>query len=272
MTEGEPPRSGRKEAVEQEGYPDRVEDPAGIDRAGPYLLPTSDEFDPAAELNIAAAELPFPNATLGDVGIALRVEGPERFPASILVHPIELEQLAGTDTSTMRMFRDDEERGLLRPVWNSGLNLELGFLWAKIDRPGVYLPLGLPRDRLLQELIRTAAERQRLLDSDDPRELQEAIRGIMAPFLEADPEDLNAARELLAVTEVQSGFGDLGPHELRFRQGRHLAPFPLPRDATLDEFRKRLLQLEPRPGGLPEAELLYPPDSPAGRTSRGRGP
>ena len=46
------------------------------------------------------------------------------------------------------------------------------------------------------------------------------------------------------------------------REGGHPRAFRLPHNATLKEFRERLLRLKTPPGGLPEEHLFYPPDIP----------
>jgi outer membrane protein assembly factor BamB len=234
-----------------------------IDRSVPHVLPASDEFD-AAELKVGATDNPLSNSTVGDLGLAVRLDGPESFPESVLVVPLTREQAAGIDLSTTRLFFADEAERRLRPVWNSGVNESFGFAWAKVRRPGVYVPIGLPRDRLLRELLRSVSEQLAFVDARDEREAVEAIREAFAPFLEADEADLADAREALARLEIQTGLGDVDPQELRYRTGMHIAGFALPRDATLDEFRKRVATLEPHVDGLPELDLFHPPDEPRG--------
>src|SRR6185369_2043384 len=116
------------------------------------LLPCSnDRKAPAGRLKLRTATNPLANGTLGDVGLAVEVVGAaeEEFAETILVQPFERMQLAGVDAGTIRAFRYDRRARGLVPVWNSGINLALGFVWTRIRRPGLYVALGLPRDRLL---------------------------------------------------------------------------------------------------------------------------
>src|SRR5262245_57895180 len=112
----------------------------------PTLLPGARDWNPAKELRLEACDHPLPNGTLGDARLVVRVSGPTEFRETVLVQPVTLPQLPGLDGATIRMFRFDDRAQSLVPVWNSGINLGLGFLWTRIRRPGTYVPLGLPRD------------------------------------------------------------------------------------------------------------------------------
>ena len=82
----------------------------------------------------------------------------------------------------MRFFRWDESAGTLQPVWNSGVNTAFNFVWAKIQHPGTYVPIGLPRDRLLQESLRALAYERKLIDSNDPDVAHGSRCGTSSPF------------------------------------------------------------------------------------------
>jgi len=227
----------------------------------PYLTQATPEWDPATELELRRAENPLSNGTLGDVGLAVEVVGSEEFPSTILVQPFNSRDVVGIDVTSVRVFRWVEESRTLHPVWNSGVNVDLGFIWAKIRRPGVYLPIGLPRDRLLQEALRSTARERRFADTDSPEEMQSLTENALRPFLEVPAEAVEELREFLARTEVQTGLPGFLPGEVKLRQGGHVAAFPLPRDATPEEFKERISKLEIPPGGLPEEVLFYPPDA-----------
>jgi outer membrane protein assembly factor BamB len=227
-----------------------------IDRSKPHLLPTKDDYDPAAVLKLHTARNPFPRATLGDFGLAVRINGPERFAETILVHPVGRSELAGIDARSVRVFRADEEAKTLRPVWNSGLNLPLGFAWARVQRPGAYVAIGLPRDRLLQEAIRRMAHERRFRDSDE--EADAALR----PLLELPLEALQELREYLARVEIQTSLEGLSFLDVEMGPGRHPLGFRLPGGVNLAELRKRVERLQVPPGGLPEEQLFYPPEIP----------
>src|SRR6266542_983651 len=75
-----------------------------IDRSRPHLLPTTLD-DSAASLKLRAAQNPFAASTIGDFGVAVRIDGPEHFAEATLVYPIERGRLAGIDAPTVRFFR-----------------------------------------------------------------------------------------------------------------------------------------------------------------------
>jgi outer membrane protein assembly factor BamB len=226
----------------------------------PYLLSGGAEGDEiTAELKVARVKNPLPGTTLGDLGTAIRVSGPTSFAETILVQP--LAPVSGIDLPSVRFFRADTRARALTPIWSSGVNIGLGYAWARIHRPGVYLPIGLPRDRLLQELIRGLAEQRRLGDLD-PEEGRELTREVLASLLEAPEDELEELRAFLATLELKSAVAPVPMHELDFGQGGHIAGFHLPGGARLEELRRRVAELDPGPRGLPEEELFYPPELP----------
>jgi outer membrane protein assembly factor BamB len=236
----------------------RVPSDRGPTDGRPYLLP-GDGGAEVPELKLARTKNPLAGATLSDIGIAVRVSGPDAFVETTLVQP--LENVRGIDLTSARFFRAETRAQTLRPIWTSGVNVGLGYAWATVRRPGTYVLIGLPRDRLVRELIRTLAEQRRLadLDTEGGREL---TREVLRPLLEAPEEELEAFRAFLATLEVKTAVTDVPPHELNFGQGGHLAGFDLPNGAALGELRSRLDTLEHGPQGLPEEELFYPPELP----------
>lgn len=171
----------------------------------PYLMQATPEREPVAELELRRAENPDPNGTLGDIGLAAEVMGPEEFALTILKQPFEPRDLAGVDASSVRVFRWDGQARVLRPVWNSSVNVNFRFIWAKIRRPGVYVPIGLPHDRLLQEALRFVARERRLAESDSHEEIRSLIERTLQPFLQVPAEAVEELREFIARTEVRIG-------------------------------------------------------------------
>jgi outer membrane protein assembly factor BamB len=225
---------------------------------GPYLVQVTPDFDPAAELELARVDNPLPNTTLGDIGLAARVDGPERFPPSLLVQPFE--RLAGIDPASVRMFRLDEASGTLRPVWDSGVNTGLGFVWTMLRRPGTLVPVGLPHDKVLLELLRSLA-RQRWYDDTAPtEEQQELTRQALALFLEPPLEAVQELRQALTLLEQQTSGQPIPEAEIQRGGGAGILPLPLPGDATPEQFRERLARLEVPPSGLPEEALFFSPE------------
>ncbi len=225
------------------------------------------EKSPTPRLRLSRTKNPLPRGTLGDLEIALRVSGPPQFPLTIIRQHFDLRELTGIDPATVRLFCWDDKESVLQPVWNSGINLGLGFIWAQITRPGLYIPIGLPRDRLLQEALRGIALQRRHTDSDTPEAMEKIMEAYLALLLKAPPDAVQQLRRYLTTIEVQTGVGPFLSTDIKPGPGGHLLPFPFPRGATLKEFRQRLARLIVPEGGLPEEELFFPPEGAAHLTA-----
>jgi outer membrane protein assembly factor BamB len=223
----------------------------------PHLAAASYEVGVPAGLRLATVRNPRAKSTLGDLGAATRVSGPAEFTQVLLVQPFDSRGLVGIDGTSVRMFRNDGRT--LRPVWASGVNVALGFTWARIDRPGVYVALGLPRDRLLQALLGELALRRRYAQPRSADEEEALTRAVLAPLLELPIDELEALRAALTRVEVQTGAA-VSFRDLRMGRGGHMAPFALPGDATIEELRERIVSLRTPGGGLPEEVLFDPPE------------
>jgi outer membrane protein assembly factor BamB len=230
------------------------------DKTEPYFAPAAADWNPASQLKSRKTENPLPHGTLGDIGLATEVRGPDRFPQSILVVPFVPKQLVGIDAASVRVFRWEGETKTLQPSWNSGINVRMRFVWAKIDRPGVYVPLGLPRDRLLQEALRAMAHERHYVDTSSREEMQQVTRRGLEVLLKPPLEALHELRLLLTNVEFHTRAG-ISPQDVVVGRGGHLEPFPLPGNLSLGEFRRRLGQLETSPKGLPEEALFHPPEA-----------
>jgi outer membrane protein assembly factor BamB len=228
----------------------------------PYFISTDAEWDPDGKLRWKQSKNPIPRGTLGDIGLGVRVNGPAEFPPTVLIQPFDPVQLKGFDIHSIRNFRWNAKTGALEPVWNSGVNAQLEYVWTKVRYPGIYIPLALPRDRILQEALRMLARERRVRDIASEREANMLHQQAFQLFLDVPEAALEEARELLMRIEVQTGLGNFLPGELNMREGGHFDAFPLPKNESFDAFRKRLLDLETPPGGLPEEALFYPPDNP----------
>src|SRR4051794_23561868 len=226
----------------------------------PHLIPVEPEADARHELKLARARNPQPEGTLGDMGLAVEISGREEFSLTILRIPFEMRAITGFDASSIRVFRWDEKQERLRPIWNSGINVDQGFIWAKIRKPGVHVPIGLPDDPLLREALREIARERRVSDTDSPERAHEITRNALTFLHEVPAEAIDDLREFVTRLEFRTASERPRPGKVRLKQGGHLAPSPLPHDATLEEFRKRLSELRTPPDGLPEEELFYPPD------------
>ena len=213
--------------------------------------------DKRVGLRVKWSDYPLRGSTLGDLDLAAKVEGPSRFEPALLVMPLSLEKVAGIETVSIKVFRMDTTSKTLKPIWNSGANATFNFVWAKVSQPGTYVALGLPRDRLVQQVLRYLS-RQREFEDWTEGETPERSRKLLLHFLDRD--DLEPVRDFLARMEAQTGFG-ANRYEFRLGKGAHVEAFALPGGQDFDSFRKRLARLKVPPTGLPEEALLDPPDT-----------
>ena len=214
---------------------------------------------PQAKLKSQSIANPLRNRTFGEVGAAARVSGAARFDRpGVLVIPVKPEDLLGVDPATVRVFRWDEKEGA-RPIWNSGLNLGMGFAWAFVNRPGQYVPIGLPRDRVLASALRFLAEERRVSDEAAPEDLKRLTRDALAMFLDAPEDEVEELRRLIATVELQTAPHGFLPGDLRLGDDAQIEPIPLPGGLSLREFRKRFANLDIPTAGLPEEMLFFRP-------------
>jgi outer membrane protein assembly factor BamB len=226
------------------------------DTARPYIGPAAAES--LEGVSVDSVPVGPTQRTLGDVGVGARVAGPERFSATLVVIPFQRDGTVGLDTSTIRMFRQGAE-GLV-PLWNSGVNPDLGYAWACITRPGEYFPIGLPRDVLLREALRTLAEQRRYLSGDSLEEMREVTRAVLRPLLQARAEEIERWRRTLAEAEIQTGGRPLHAYPIRTRPGGYLDAFALPKSLDLAGLQERLATLAEEGVALPEEALFFPPE------------
>jgi outer membrane protein assembly factor BamB len=227
-------------------------------RRGPYIRTTT-QGRPQIKLKSEATQSPLKNRTLGELSIAVRVSGAARFDRSVLVIPVTPQELVGVDPTTVRVFRWDEKEQAARPIWNSGINLGMGFVWAFVGRAGTYVPIGLPRDRVLTSALRHLAEERRTWDDASPEEFRKWMRDALGLLLDAPEEDVEELRRLVATIELQTAPHGFLPGDLRIGGDAQIEPVPLPGGVTLKEFRKRFANLDTLPGGLPEETLFFRP-------------
>lgn len=226
----------------------------------PYLLPLLP--DEAVEAKVAWSGKGFDHMTFGDLDLVVQVTALQETaePQTVLVMPYDPKALQGLERNSVRVFRYDARRQSLQPVWNSGINLAFNFAWAKIQRPGTYLPIGLPRDRLLKESLRALAYERSLRDIEGPEAARELTLRHLDLFVQMDEEALDKLRDLITRFEIATT-NEIPLEEYHFGLGGHPLPFHLPRGDRLEEFRGRLKGLEVPPEGLPEEQLFRPPES-----------
>jgi outer membrane protein assembly factor BamB len=254
--------AGETETVIEVDIPvSRPANPVARDQFEPHLIPVETEEAQQDAPTVTRASNPLANGTLGDTGLGVEISGREEFSLMVLRIPFDTRALVGLDASSVRVFRWDEKAGTLRPIWNSGINVDQGFIWAKIRKPGIHVPIGLPDDPLLKEALRELARERRLSDTDQPERTHEITRNGLAFLNEAPAEAIEELREFLTRLEFKTASERPRPGKIKLREGGHLAASPLPRDETIADFRKRLSELRTPTDGLPEEQLFYPPDT-----------
>jgi outer membrane protein assembly factor BamB len=233
---------------------------AAVKHPLPYLLAGTGEQRTLKKVKIQAASNPAPRSTLGDFGLAVQVLASSEFPEAVLVLPYDQGRLSGIDPASIRIFRWNERERTLQPIWRSGVNVAFNFVWTKIHRAGKYVAIGLPRDRLLREALRTMARERRLAGDVSPAKTQQFMKDALRLFMEAPEETVEELREFVARLEVQTGLPGVSLDQAQHREGGHIAAYPLPGEVTLKELRQRLQKLDAPQSGLPEETLFYPPD------------
>lgn len=230
--------------------------PAGPAMSGsPRITGTGD-----AEITAVEAEtIQGPPAPFGDAGLSAIVTGVEEPGRAMLLLPFDATALKWVDLPSIRLF---EVRGnQLIPVWASGVNRTLGYVWAKLARSGTYRAIGLPRDVLLREALKDMARRRRYLYDASEEDQERITAEALALFRDAPTRDLQQLRQLLTEVEIQAGKRPFAEAELQRSAGFHLAPFPLPGGRTLAEFREFIGSVTTPAGGFPEEELFFDPDA-----------
>lgn len=229
----------------------------------PILLPVAEGRDVIANLKVGPAKNPVPRSTLGDLAVAASVTGPANFPLTVLMLPITESGLAGIDPASVRVFRYDESGKTLVPVWNSGINVRQGFVWAKIQQPGTFVPIGLPADLVLKECLRILAQQRDYLDTTSADELADFNRNALAMFTELSHEDLAAARKIIAMNAIQFGVRPIAPELIERGEGFHVAGMVLPGGATVAQLKERIATLQVPVQGMPEEQLFWGPEQQA---------
>ena len=219
------------------------------------LMPGVAGWDPAANLKLETVDNPLPHGTLGAIGRATQISGPAEFGLTVLLQPYDPSSLAGFDLLSTRFFKWDEKFNSLQKVWNSGVNHHGAFFWAKISEPGVYIPVSLPQDPLLRESLFQMANQRRMAYSNSAGEMKRITLASLDHFLTLPEKDLAEVRDHLARTDAAA--------EPRRGRSAHVVAPPLPGNASLAEFRDRIKQLDPPPGGLAEESLFHTLTNPA---------
>lgn len=177
----------------------------------------------------------------------------------MLLQPFDPKATAGIDLTSVRVFRWDEAAKTVLPVWNSGVNHTYNFVWAEIGRPGIYVPIGLPRDQFLREVLRSMALARLHTDQISARARRRITQQTLAPLLEIGDEELETIRRTVDQFEIQTTSAQVRRGDLEVGHGGHLLGFALPGAKTLAEVLRRIEQMDIPVGGLPEEALFFAP-------------
>jgi outer membrane protein assembly factor BamB len=229
----------------------------------PFVIPLVTVAEGQAGPAVRTQPNRFARRTLGHLDLVVEADGVVEGvqPTALLVLPVDRGALRGLDRASVRLFRvggGDE----VQVVWNSGINLAHGFVWAKLRRPGTYMPIGLPRDRLLHQLLLALAHERRLHGIDDPELATELTKRFLGSLADLDDDAIDGLREILTRHEIATAQA-LDITEYRFGPGGHPLPFDLPRGESREQLVEQVAALEVPAGGLPEEALLFPLEPPS---------
>src|SRR5260370_8216304 len=77
------------------------------DQLLPFVIHIDEAAAQAAAVNLKATASPLANASLGDLGRATEVSGPDKFPLTVLVQPFASGDLLAIDPTSVCFFRSD---------------------------------------------------------------------------------------------------------------------------------------------------------------------
>jgi outer membrane protein assembly factor BamB len=226
------------------------------------LYPTSQQKDILEKIKWSNAENPIPQGTLGDIGLTTQIIGPDEFNQTIVLKiPYEPKNVLGIDPHSIRIFRWDDLSKFLHPVWNSGINTSQRFVWAKINRPGLYTVIGLPRDPFLRKILWGMARDRRYSDLESAA----VMNSITKKYLQILLDDSSQQEVENVIQEIETQFIPDFPSEVT-KRGTHGSEMPfianieLPLHELPPVFKQRVENLKTPQGGLPEESLFYMPE------------
>lgn len=109
-----------------------------------------------ARLRVEPVANPLANTSLDDIGswVEVRARNPRRpFERALLKIPYQEKDLGWVDPATLRVYAADVTARRIDLIAHSGADVQRHWAWAYIDRPGIYGVIGLPRDRMVLEVV-----------------------------------------------------------------------------------------------------------------------
>jgi outer membrane protein assembly factor BamB len=219
----------------------------------PVLLPGSPGVELSQDLTVRRSDAAIPPLTMGDVGPIVEITGPGRFPRAILRIPLDQESLRGIDEATIRMFRRDVDFQS-EMVADSGYAKGLDYAWAMVEQPGLYVAIGLPRDRVARGLI---GELAGVRGAMSPQAHAVLRRRVVTQLATMPLDRLNELRGALAADDAATGADPKTAFAARRGRAGRIEPPDLPGGMTLPDYLAQLGALvEAIPQGLPEERLI----------------
>jgi outer membrane protein assembly factor BamB len=244
-------------------------------RLNAYILQATKVWDPRRYLSVESTSIPEENHTLCNIDPAVKITGPETFPLTILIQPYDPSTIYGINLNSVRFFYWNSNSRLLQPIWDSGINTAFKYIWAKIRKSGIYVPIGLPRDKLVQEMIRIMAYQHFFTDTTFIEEKKTILKNAITLFTSSDNDSIYQWRRNLTVTEIQTTLENIEENNIRIGGGGTVSPFPfpkidpsIPRNEQIQQFKERLGELTPTNGELPEESLLLGSPTPVAMEPR----
>jgi hypothetical protein len=219
----------------EEALPLMALDPGGEAPArGPAVA--GEEKAPA---RVRKAKTPRPRSSLGFAGEAFEVAFDEqKVPQGVDVKaPLKPEALRAVEHSTVRMLRFDEETEAWVLVPRSGVGRDGSYAWVRAHRPGRYIAAGLPSEPALLHGVLVLHAFRPQLELARRGQSVDAVLDSVARLVFA------GGRTKALDGELPGGF-DFGEFDLP------------PGGIDLDDFRRRLGELDIPERGLPEWELI----------------
>jgi hypothetical protein len=200
----------------------------------------AEEQSDGGRLRVRDIDSPLPRSSFGSIERYVEVGGDDGgFEPGVITIEYSPEQLGWVDPKSLRVFRVDVERRRWELVADSGLDGR-GVVRARIHQPGIYGIVGLPKHPAVLEAVRRVC----------------ALPSGELPSDRLSPGLASICYEILCVPRGDRWTGADGP--------------PLPPGGFGDSVCDFCTGLHHPAGGLPECQLLTPPEPPETFTEEAR--
>ena len=147
------PPQGRLQAIDQAEKLGRTRlrelDPGGPVPKDGFELVGGEKL----RVHLHRAENPRPKSSFGFAAQPVEVRAEGDLHGTTLKMALDQELARGLDPASVRLFRFDTSVQAWYIVALSGASLNGTYVWAKLHRPGLYVPIGLPQDAWLLRTI-----------------------------------------------------------------------------------------------------------------------